>query len=248
MKSEIHPLRIVVKALLLFVLVNVVYALMEPSISRFSAHNLLFPGRVRLPFGDGLDPYIVMIDNVDAMVATHAISKPKAETEYRVVLIGDSSVWGETLSPQDSISEQWNALNNQCRDRVVKVYNLGYPHPSVIKDLIILEEAVEHDPDLIIWFTTLNTLIPRRISTFLAANRDDALRLLDEYDLTFIEKEVLLKMEPTFYERTLMGQRSYLNRWVKLYIDREKDDPDDPLYILNRKSPFHPYHKAKANF
>lgn len=218
MKAEVHPLRIVVKALLLFTLVNIVYALVEPSVSQFSPYNLIFPGRVRLPFDSGLDPYIVMIDKVDAMIASHAISKPKGETEYRVVLIGDSSVWGETLSPQESISEQWNGLNNQCGDRVIKVYNLGYPHPSVIKDLIILEEAVEHDPDLIVWFTTLNTLIPRRISAFLAANRDDALRLLDKYDMAFIERDALIQMEPTFYERTLVGQRSYLNRWAKLQL------------------------------
>lgn len=217
-KAEVHPLRIVGKALLLFTLVNFIYAWAEPAPSRFSAYNLIFPGRVRLPFGESLDPYIVMIDNVDAMLATHAISKPKTATEFRVVLIGDSSVWGETLSPQDSISEQWNGLNNHCGDRVIKVYNLGYPHPSVIKDLLILEEAVEHDPDLIVWFTTLNTLIPRRISTFLAANRDDVLRLLDEYDMSFIEKDALIKIEPTFYDRTLMGQRSYLNRWVKLQL------------------------------
>lgn len=218
MKMQIHPLRLVVKALLLFALVNVLFAALQPPVPQLSLYNVVFPGRVRLPFGGGLDPYIVMIDNVDAMLATHAVANPKPVDEYRVLLIGDSSVWGETLLPRESISEQWNALNNQCNGKTVKFYNLGYPHPSVIKDLVILEKAVEHDPDLIAWFTTLNSLIPRRVSAFMEANREDALRLMDRYGLAFPERDTLTQMEPSLYERTIVGQRSYLNRWLKLQI------------------------------
>lgn len=218
MRSDIQPLRLIVKALLLFVFVNVAYALIQPPISQLSLYNLIFPGRTRLPFGGGLDPYIVMIDDVDAMLASHAVAKPKPDDEYRVLLIGDSSVWGELLLPQESISEQWNSLNHQCKGKTIKFYNLGYPHPSVIKDLVILEEAVEYDPDLIVWFTTLNSLIPRRVSVFMEANREDALRLMDAYDLAFPERDALLQLEPSFYERTIVGQRSYLNRWFKLQL------------------------------
>ena len=103
MKTEVHPLRLVIKALLLFVAVNIVYALVGPPVHELSAYNFLFPGRVRLPFGDFADPYVVMIDDVDAMFASHAISRKKDVTEYRVVLIGDSSVWGEGIPAGESI-------------------------------------------------------------------------------------------------------------------------------------------------
>ena len=129
MKTEIHPLRVLVKALVLFVAINVIYALVNPPVSELSAYNLLFPGRVRMSFGDFSDPYVVMIDNVDAMFASHAVSKPKTPEEYRVVVIGDSSVWGEGVHVDESISEQFDNLNIQCGGRVVKTYNLRLSTP-----------------------------------------------------------------------------------------------------------------------
>ncbi|MBK9007941.1 MAG: SGNH/GDSL hydrolase family protein [Anaerolineae bacterium] len=218
MKAHVRPLRLVVKALLLFALVNVAYAVIQPPVSRLSLYNVIFPGRIRFPFDDGSSLYTVMIDDAGAMLASHEVARPKPEDEYRVLLIGDSSIWGEMLPPQESISAQWNILNDQCKGKTIKFYNLGYPHPSVIKDLIILEESVDYDPDLIVWFTTLNSLIPRRISAFMEANREDALRMMDEYDLAFPEKDALAQMNPSFYGRTLIGQRSNLNRWFKLQM------------------------------
>ena len=160
MKTEIHPLRLLVKALLLFILLNIIYAVIDPPIYGVSTYNVLFPGRVRFPFGEGSDPYTVAVDNLDVMMASHAIAAAKDAEEYRVVIIGDSSIWGEGLTPEESISGQWNQLNNQCNHRKLKFYNLGYPHPSAVKDLMILERAMEYDPDMIVWFVTLNTLVP----------------------------------------------------------------------------------------
>jgi len=207
MKTEISPLRIVV---------NIIYALLDPSVTGISAYTTIFPGRVRLPFGDREDPYAVMVDDVDVMFGSHVISMPKMSNEFRVVLLGDSSIWGENLTPQESLSEQWNRSNIQCADRTIRVYNLGYPHPSVIKDLIILDKTLGYDPDLIVWFIALNTLIPRRLSPFLAANRERALRVLDTHNIPFRHEEALLENEPTFYKETLIGERSDLARLIKL--------------------------------
>src|SRR5512147_706029 len=143
MKADINPLRLVVKAVCLFVIINIFYALLNPQVSEVSAYNILFPGRTRLPFDS---PFSVMIERVDAMLPSHLISAPKAQDEYRVVLLGDSSIWGENLHADEIISEQWNRLNMRCGDKTIRVYDLGYPHPSVIKDLIILEKAVEYEP------------------------------------------------------------------------------------------------------
>ena len=185
MKTEIQPLRLILKALCLFVIVNIVYAVVDPPVAGISAYNTIFPGRVRLPFGDGADQFTVMVDNLDIMFASHVISKPKGTGEYRVVLIGDSSIWGENLTAEESLSEQWNRSDLRCGERAIKVYNLGYPHPSVIKDLIVLDKAMDYDPDLIIWFITLNTLIPRRLSPFLVANRERAVHVLEAYNIPF---------------------------------------------------------------
>ena len=215
-KSDINPLRVLVKALCLFVIINVLYALIDPQHFSISGYNLLFPGRTRLPFGD--DPYTVSVDNVDAMFASHAISARKNTKEYRVALIGDSSIWGEDLGADETISEQWNALNIQCEDRTIRTYNLGYPHPSILKDLIILDKAVEYDPDLIILFVTLNTLISQRINPFLVANSARALNVVDTYNIPFTSRETLREDESSFYEKTLIGQRSNLARQIKLQM------------------------------
>ncbi|RPJ29272.1 MAG: hypothetical protein EHM33_01490 [Chloroflexi bacterium] len=215
MKPDISPLRILVKALCLFVIVNIVYALIDPQGSIVFGYNALFPGRTRLPFIGGGGPYSVAVDDVDAMFASHAISVRKEPEEYRVVLIGDSSIWGEGLGAHEMISEQWNTLNIPCGDEVIKTYNLGYPHPSVIKDLVILDQAMEYDPDLIVWFVTLNTLMSQRINPFLVANRERVAELLNNYEITFQQSEQF-DNQPDFYEKTLMGQRSDLARQVRL--------------------------------
>jgi hypothetical protein len=219
MNSQLFsPFRVLIKALGLFVVVNILYALINPQVSKISGYNIIFPGRTRLPFGISGDPYTVTVDNVDTMFASHAISAGKLSKEFRVVLIGDSSVWGENLGAYDVISEQWNRLNIQCGEKIIKAYDLGYPHPSVIKDLVILDKAVEYDPDLIIWFVTLNTLISQRLNPFLTANHERLTNLLNAYDISFKQGRKSVEKKPSFYGKTLMGQRSNLARQIKLQI------------------------------
>ena len=218
MKTEISPVRVLAKAVCLFVLINIVYALVDPQVSQASAYTTIFPGRTRLPFGVVGDPYTVTVDDLDTMFASHAITVPKQPAEYRIVLIGDSSVWGEGLGAYDVISEQWNRLNMECGEKTVKAYNLGYPHPSVVKDLVILNKAMEYEPDLIVWFVTLNTLISQRLNPFLTANRERTLNVLTSHAIAFKQREKLTADRPGFYEKTLVGQRSNLARQAKLQM------------------------------
>lgn len=218
MSSEVHPLRLVVKALILFILVNIVYGLVDPSLGGISAYNTLFPGRVRFPFGNASNPYTVTVDDLEVMTASHAISAPKKSNEYRVVVIGDSSVWGETSSVRETITEQWNKLDIQCNDQSIEFYNLGYPHPSVVKDMIILDKAMEYEPDLIIWFVTLNSIVPRRLNPFIAANSERTMQVFDEHDLSFSHEEELARRQTSFYDKTLIGRRSELARMLKLQV------------------------------
>jgi hypothetical protein len=217
MRLEVNPLRVLAKALALFVVINVLYALINPQGAQVSGYNFLFPGRTRLPFGVMGDPYSVAIEDVDITFASHAISAPKQADEFRVVMIGDSSLWGEDLGAYEVISEQWNKLNSLCGNKTIKAYNLGYPHPSVLKDLVILDKAMEYQPDLIVWFVTLNSLISQRINPFLMANRERAAEILNDYEIGFQQTEGF-EGDSTFYERTLVGQRSELARQIRLEI------------------------------
>lgn len=216
MNTEVSPLRVLVKALSLFVIVNIIYALINPQGVKVSGYNAVFPGRTRLPFGISGDPYTVTVDYLDAMFASHLIAAPKNPKEYRIALIGDSSIWGENLGAYEVISEQWNQLDFQCGEKVIRAYNLGYPHPSIVKDLVILKKATEYEPDLIIWFVTLNTLFSQRINPFLVANREWAATVLETYDISFLGSRKLVEERSSFFERTLFGRRSALARQIKL--------------------------------
>ena len=218
MRSESSLSRVLIKAFSLFVIINLVYPLMNSQVARISAYNVIFPGRTRLPFGVTGDPYTITVDNLDTMFASHLISAGKGSNEFRLALIGDSSVWGENLGASEVISEQWNRLNVQCGAKLIKAYDLGYPHPSILKDLVILDKVIEYDPDLIIWFVTLNSLISQRVNPFLTANQDRVNTILDMYDIPFRGGSRLNRKEPVFFENTLVGQRSNLARQIKLQM------------------------------
>jgi hypothetical protein len=218
MKSDLNPARVLIKALCLFIVINFLYAFVAPQASTISGYNSIFPGRTRLPFGTRGDPYSVTVDNVDIMFASHLISAPKQPNEYRVVLLGDSAVWGEGLGAHEVISEQWNQLNVQCGNKFIRTYDLGYPHPSLMKDLVILDKSLEYKPDLIVWFVTLNTLMSQRTNPFVEANHERVANLLKIYDISFKEGQEFLQVQPSFYEKTLLGQRSNLARQIKLQM------------------------------
>jgi hypothetical protein len=207
---------VIIKALILFVILNILFAALNPSPGDISLYNAVLPGRTRFPFGVASNPYSLMVNDLDAMFAAHVISAHKQPGEYRVILIGDSSVWGESISIQNTLSEQWNRLNETCGARKIKFYNLGYPHPSVVKDLLILDKAMEYHPDMVVWFVTANTLIPRRFNPLLEANRERTIKVLDTYGIDPATEKKLALQEPSFYQRTLVGERSDLARLVKL--------------------------------
>lgn len=218
MSNDVRPVNVIVKALGLFVACNLFYALVQPSAARVSAYTLLFPGRGRLPFGETHNSFVVSIDDVDAMLASHEISGRKKSGEIRVAVIGDSSVWGENHQLDETLTGQWNQLDPQCNGKFIKAYNLGYPHPSAVKDLIFLNKITEYEPDVIVWMVTLNTLSSRRVNPFLIENRDDALHVMEEYNLAFYGLEELAAEEETFFEKTIIGRRSFLARLIKLQM------------------------------
>src|SRR5512136_95206 len=148
-------LRVVVKAALLFVLCNLLFAALTPleAWGTVSLYNTLLPGRERLPYGEQpAQSYNQSLYNIPAMLASHTLMRPKAADEFRVILIGDSATWGWFLENKDTLAGRINAGQHVTTDghRIV-AYNLGYPIMSLTKDLVLLSEAMRHQPDLIVW-------------------------------------------------------------------------------------------------
>jgi len=219
-----QALRVVIKALILFVLVNILFAWVYPlpALGHLSIYNRLIPGRIRLPYGDNpATAYNISLYNLDAMFSAHEIDKgPKPLDEYRVLLIGDSSTWGYLLKPEQTLSAQINASNLTTLDgRQVAAYNLGYPVMSLMKDLVILHRALQYQPDLIIWLVTLESFpVDKQLFPPLLQNNPETVNtLIREQQLNLDSTDSELPSRK-FYQQTIVGARRELANWLRLQL------------------------------
>ncbi len=181
MKNEIKLFNIIVKGVSLFILINLIFAVWQPKIGQFSAYNIVFPGRERLPFGENsAKAYNLSLFDLDAMFASHEINgDQKQSNEFRVLLIGDSSVWGTLLKPEETLAGQLNSASISACEKNVHAYNLGYPTISLTKDVLLLSYAMKYQPDLIIWLTTLEAFpVEKQIASPIVANNQETLNSL----------------------------------------------------------------------
>jgi hypothetical protein len=217
-------LRILIKGVLLFVIFNVCFAWVSPlpTLGRISAYNRLFPGRSRLPYGDNPQlSYNISLFNLEAMLASHEIDAgPKPNDEFRVLLIGDSATWGFLLKPEETLSAKLNSSRYILPDgKRFRSYNLGYPVMSLTKDLIILSHAVQYQADLIVWLVTLESFpYDKQLSPPLVQNNPNLTRnLIQTYRLRLDINDPTL-VDPTFFKRTLVGQRRALADLLRLQL------------------------------
>ncbi len=221
-KERINPIRVAVKGLILFLILNILFAVWNPAdLGKLSLYNSIFPGRTRLPFGENpARAYNLSLFNLNAMLSSHAIADgPKPANEYRVILIGDSSVWGTLLKPQQTLAGQLNSMGLACDHRKMKVYNLGYPTISLTKDVMLLDLAMQYQPDLIVWPVTLESFPnDKQLSSPLVANNSAAIRaLIQKYNLPLDPNDPQL-VTPTFWEKTIIGQRRNLADILRLQL------------------------------
>jgi hypothetical protein len=206
--------RVAGKGLLLFIVTNLLWALFQPLplLGRVSAYNVIFPGRPRLPYGeDPAKAYNLNLFQLDALFAAHELSaRPKPADEFRVLLIGDSSVWGFLLKPEDTLAARLNAARLTAPGgKKVRVYNLGYPIMSLTKDLLLLDTAARrYQPDLVVWLLTLESFpADKQLFHPLLQHNPQAVRpLISRYHLRLDPNDPNF-VQPTFWDRTLVGQR-----------------------------------------
>lgn len=197
--KDVNWFRVFIKGIFLFVIFNLVIALWQPEIGKLSLYNSIFKGRERLPFGENpKQAYNLSLFDLDAMFASHVIhGTEKAEDEFRVIVIGDSSVWGTLLKPEETLTGQLNQMNLSTCGKNVKAYNLGYPTISLTKDVMLLEYAVRYQPDLILWMTTLDAFpIEKQMSPIVENNQK----------------------QKTFWDKTFIGDRRAWADFIRLQI------------------------------
>lgn len=206
MNRHINIWRILIKAVLLFLVVEFIYASLRPNLSALNVYQgpglqrQRFPTSTHAPEDAALD-----VGNLDAMFASHVVSQPKANNEFRVLVLGDSAIWGFLLQPEQTLPGQLDALGLTCGNKKVRVYNLSYPRSSATKDLMILDKAMQYQPDLIVWTLTLYTLMPKtRLDHWLITqNPDEFYKLATRFD--FLPKDYA---PPTLTDQVTARQRA----------------------------------------
>lgn len=213
---------VILKAVLLFVLLNLAYAIVYPRelLGSISAYNLIFPGRERFPHGDVPEKaFNITTSNLRAMLQSHVVSQVEAK-EFRIVVIGDSSVWGFLLKPGQTFSAKLNQMELSAPGgKPVRFYNLGYPTLSVTKDLLLLDRSLTYEPDMILWLVTLESLVnsAQLESPLLTLNPGPVNDLVGKYGLVLPGDGEGLEL-PTFLERTIIGNRVELAELLRLQI------------------------------
>ena len=161
MLQPVNPWRVLAKGVILFLAAEFIFYAIHPDLSRLNVYNTPALKRQRFPFNTHVpDDTALDAGDLGAMFASHIVSEPKAPDEYRVFILGDSTVWGASLPVNQTLPAQLNQLKLTCGNKNVRFYNLSYPNPSATKDLMILDEAMRYQPDSIIWVMTLFTVMP----------------------------------------------------------------------------------------
>ncbi len=239
-------IRVVIKTVLLFAGLNVLFALAEPLpwLGKLSVYNHLFEGRARLPYGENpAAAYNLSLYQLDAMFASHTLAGDDPPGDVRVLLIGDSAVWGILLHPEDTLAGKLNAGDyHAAAGQPVRAYNLGYPTMSLLKDLMLLDYAMRYDPDVIVWLFTLESFdqIAQLDSAIVQNNANRVQRLIAQHDLDQDQTDPRF-VERSFWERTIIGQRRALAdmlrlqyygvAWTLTGIDQEYRDDYTPRAI-----------------
>ena len=215
--------KILLIALVLFILINLLFAITYPMnlLGRISLYNFIVPGRTRLPYGEEpTKSYNISLYNLDAMFSSHEIARrTKKADEFRVILIGDSSTWGFLLQPDETLSSVLNMENLTANGKKIHFYNFGYPVMSLTKDLLILSRAMSYEPDLILWLITLESF-PKDKQLFppLIQNNPSAVKtLINTYNLDLDPNSPSFE-NLSFYQKTIVGARKPLADLVRFQI------------------------------
>src|SRR5690349_8701144 len=132
--TELHswrPLvRIAIKLVVCITALNLVYALLQPLswLDNLTLYNHVAPGRIRFPYQEEINPRSATVTRMNALFADHEISgATKTDDEYRVIILGGSSLWGLYLDNDQTLAGCMNQRQFFTADgRHVRVFNLAY--------------------------------------------------------------------------------------------------------------------------
>ncbi len=163
---------LVIQVVLVFVLTEVFARILDPAgISYYpETASLLDQMIIEEPIGYRLPPKMsgrfhgVHVQTNSLGLRDREIPTIKRRDEYRVLMMGDSVVFGVGVEAEDSISFQLENLLNQeaAKDRRYRTINMGVPSYNTEQELIQLRDVgLSLEPDLVLLFFIPNDIEPK---------------------------------------------------------------------------------------
>jgi len=236
-EATISIKRIIIKTILILLVINFGWIfLTKIPLGGLRFNNLVLDRRTRGPFGENPKrSYNLSLYNLDAMFASHEINKKQTDIEdFHVVLIGDSSIWGFLQEPDNTLS---GILNKRFMedDKKIIFHNLGYPSISILKDLMVVDRASEYNPDLILWFVTLEALPKeKQLEIPILTNNPGIVNsIIEKYKFSEINKIEEKMIDNTFWNQRrnisdLLNLQLYGILWDATGIDQDYPETYNP--------------------
>jgi lysophospholipase L1-like esterase len=182
----------------------------------------LFDGGQRL---HGLDP--VKLLWIDPALRQHELCWRDVPGEARIVVLGNSAIYGFPLAAEQSFSGRLNARFDAA-GTAAHVFNLAWIYTYFLKDAVILDRALAYHPDVIVYALTLadtSHMAPlpfEPVIEFLRANADtvDAMAADPPPGLEEPLESVRRYFEPQRLE-VLAARRVNLSTYLRLVLRQQ---------------------------
>ena len=234
MQRAVTARGVLLKGLLFLLLFEYMIVAVPVPTAAANAYGLLGLKRERFPLST-VPPTDAALDvgSLDAMFASHVISERKAENEYRVLVLGDSTIWGLQSTPGDVLPGQLNRLGLHCGGKDLRFYNLSFPRSSATKDIMILDRAVQLEPDAIVWMITWYTLMPKtRIDHWIVEqNPDDFKRLARRFDFLPRDYEAPSLWDTLFARNRELFRTARFQLYALIQLATDRDQIPGPPQI-----------------
>ena len=146
--------RVLLKAVALLIIFDVLQMALglSSALDHWPIYRAFTPPTMRLGLAEQIgDPAWWRLN---VLLDAHEIAQPKAPDEYRVVFLGDSSTFCLYCRAGEAIPKDVTDLGMTIDGKRVRGYNLAYPGPDWLKDILILKHALHYQPDAIVWLVT----------------------------------------------------------------------------------------------
>lgn len=214
--------RAVVKAMLLFVAFDLFQAMIDlpARLERLPVLGAVEDARIaRLTIPKDVET--LQWFPLGPLLDAHEIGRAKAPDEYRVGVLGASGTYCDTCTPAEAIAGAMSAEDARIEDRRVVAYNLSVKGVDWLKDVLILNRAVDRGVDAVVWLVTAYRSVDQPFKkddlphSFVTLNQDDLPALAREFGISTWETR-RSDTERVWWRRSLWFTGGRYRDWLVL--------------------------------